>query len=127
MKYIIPFLISVLMGMGVGGGGLFIIYFTLLLDFPQLLGQGTNLLLFVISAGASLILHIKNHRVVFRQAIVMSVAGVVGSLAFSSLALSIDPKYPRIALGVLLVFSGMSTLYNIIKAKVKKFKKTLYK
>ena len=47
MKYIIPFLISALMGMGVGGGGLFIIYFTLLLGTPQLTAQGTNLLLFV--------------------------------------------------------------------------------
>lgn len=127
MKYIIPFLISTLMGMGVGGGGLFIIYFTLLCSIPQLTAQGTNLLLFVFAAGASLILHIKEGRVVFWQGLTMSAFGIIGSLAFSSLALSLDPKYPRIALGVLLVCSGISTLYNIIKTKVKNFKKTLYK
>ena len=127
MRYIILFLISALMGMGVGGGGLFIIYFTLLLDFPQLLGQGTNLLLFTIAAGSALVLHIKNRRVNFKQAVTMSVFGILGGLCSSALALNIDPRYPRIALGALLVFSGISTLYNIIKTKVKKFKKTLYK
>lgn len=127
MRYIIPFLISALMGMGVGGGGLFIIYFSLLLDFPQLLAQGTNLLLFTIASSSALIFHIIKRRVIFRQAIIMSVAGVLGSLTFSSLALRLDPKYPRIALGVFLILCGISTLYNIIKAKVKNFKKTLYK
>ena len=127
MRYIIPFLISALMGMGVGGGGLFIIYFTLLLGTPQLTAQGTNLLLFVFAAGAALIFHIKNKRVIFWQAITMSIFGIAGSVLSSSLALSIDPKYPRIALGALLILSGISTLYNIIKTKVKNFKKTLYK
>ena len=127
MRYIIPFLISALMGMGVGGGRLFIIYFSLLLNFPQLLAQGTNLLLFTIASSSALVFHIIKRRVIFRQAIIMSVAGVLGSLAFSSLALSLDPKYPRIALGVFLILCGISTLYNIIKAKVKNFKKTLYK
>ena len=47
--YILPFLISALMGMGVGGGGLLIIYLTLYLNLPQLTAQGTNLLLFVLA------------------------------------------------------------------------------
>ena len=128
MKFLATFLISALMGMGVGGGGLFVIYLTLCLGYPQILAQGTNLFFFVVAGVASLFYHFKKRRIVLWQVALMVVFGSVGSILFSKLALSLDPKYPRIALGVLLVISGLITLFNIIiKANRKKFKKTLYK
>ena len=128
MKFLATFLISALMGMGVGGGGLFVIYLTLCLSYPQILAQGTNLFFFVIAGVASIFYHFKKRQIVLWQVCLMIIFGSGGSILFSKLALSLDPKYPRIALGVLLVISGLITLFNIIiKAKRKKFKKTLYK
>ncbi len=127
MKFLVVFLISALMGMGVGGGGLFVIYLTLYLCYPQILAQGTNLLFFIIAGVASLFYHFKKRHIILWQVVLMVIFGSGGSILFSKLALSLDPKYPRIALGILLVISGLITLFNIIKAKRKKFKKTLYK
>ena len=43
----ITFLLAALSGMGVGGGGLFVIYLSLFTDTPQLVAQGMNLLFFL--------------------------------------------------------------------------------
>ena len=116
------------MGMGIGGGGLFVIYLTLCLDFPQPLAQGTNLLFFVIAGASSLIYHLIKRKIYPWQIGIMVLFGSLGSIIFSRYANIIDPKYPRIALGILLITSGVITLYNnILKPLIKKFKKTLYK
>ncbi|MBQ8146915.1 MAG: sulfite exporter TauE/SafE family protein [Clostridia bacterium] len=128
MSFLIVFLISALMGMGVGGGGLFVIYLTLCLNFPQLLAQGTNLCLFIIAGVSSLFIHLKKRKIDLKQVLIMITLGCIGSVLSSSLVNSLDPKYARYALGALLVVSGLITLYNnLIKPLLKKFKKTLYK
>ena len=46
---LITFLLAALSGMGVGGGGLFVIYLSLFTNTPQLTAQGMNLLFFLLS------------------------------------------------------------------------------
>ena len=128
MSFLTSFLISALMGMGVGGGGLFVIYLTLCLNFPQLLAQGTNLCFFVIAGVFSLFLHVRKRKIDLRQVITMIFFGCIGAFISSRFVNSIDPKYARYALGILLIISGIVTLYNnLIKPLIKKFQKTLYK
>ncbi|MBQ7226445.1 MAG: sulfite exporter TauE/SafE family protein [Clostridia bacterium] len=128
MWILVSFFISALMGMGVGGGGLFVIYLTLCMNFPQILAQGTNLCFFVIAGSGSLIYHLKKRKIKLWHALSLILFGAIGSLAASHFLSFIDPKYPRIALGALLIISGSITIYNaLIKRIVKKFKKTLYK
>ncbi|MBO5261485.1 MAG: TSUP family transporter [Clostridia bacterium] len=128
MGFIIPFLISALMGMGVGGGGLLIIYLTLFLNTPQLIAQGTNLLLFVIAGLGSLFFHFRKRKIVIWQVVLGISFGALGSLLSSLYLSQIDPKYAKICLGALLIISGVMSLYNtLIKRVWKKFKKTLYK
>ena len=114
--------------MGVGGGGLFVIYLTLCLNFPQLISQGTNLFLFIIAGAFSLFIHIKRRKIKLKQVLIMITLGCLGAILSSSLVNSLDPKYARYSLGALLIVSGLITLYNnLIKELIKKFKKTLYK
>ena len=128
MSFLIVFLISTLMGMGVGGGGLFVIYLTLCLNFPQLISQGTNLFLFIIAGAFSLFIHIKRRKIKLKQVLIMVTLGCLGAILSSSLVNSLDPKYARYSLGALLIVSGLITLYNnLIRELIKKFKKTLYK
>ena len=128
MSYVIPFLIATLMGMGVGGGGLFVIYLTLCLNLPQFIAQGTNLCFFVIAVIGSLFIHLIQRRIYKWHVIIMSVFGSIGSILSSAYLSSFDPKYARIALGALLIIGGFSSLYNNFKKYLeKKLKKTLYK
>ena len=128
MIQIASFIISALMGMGVGGGGLFVIYLTLCMNLPQLRAQGTNLFLFLLAGSSSLIYHLRHRKISPWQVLFAVFFGSLGAVTFSRLAQNIDPKYPRILLGILLTLSGAFTIYNaLIKPFLKKFKKTLYK
>ena len=116
------------MGMGVGGGGLLIIYLTLYLNTPQLLAQGTNLSLFIVAGVGSILIHLKKRNIRPWQIVSGITFGAMGSFLSSLLLNGIDPKYVKIALGVFLIISGFLSLYNtLIKRVRKKFKKTLYK
>ena len=128
MSFILPFVISALMGMGVGGGGLLIVYLTLYLHLDQLVAQGTNLLLFVVAGVGSLIYHLRKRKIKPWQILLGILFGSVGSI-ISSLTLSrVDPKYAKATLGAFLIISGSVTVYNaLIKRVIKKFKKGVYK
>ena len=78
--------IALLSGMGVGSGGLLVIYLTLIENAPQLTAQGINLLFFLFAAASSLLLHITRRRLFFGAILIMSATGILGSLIGSHLA-----------------------------------------
>lgn len=120
MSYIIPFLISLLMGMGIGGGGLFIIYLTSYLSLPQTTAQGTNLIFFIISAVSALIIHLRKRKFYPVQVATIVVFGVLGSYIFSHFTNMIDPDIPRLVLGVVLILCGGVSIFSAIKSFFKK-------
>ena len=115
---IVAFLVSILMGIGVGGGGLFIIFLTECMNFSQIVAQGTNLVFFVLAGASALVLHARKRKLNGWQILIMSSLGILGSVIFSHLANILDPEIPRKVLGGLLVLSGIITLYNLFKEKI---------
>ena len=108
------------MGMGVGGGGLFIIYLTLCANYDQITAQGSNLVFFIIAAFASILIHVRKRKIRLLQLLLMLVFGSVGTVVFSRLATDIPEKIPRFALGILLIISGIYTL--ICNNKIQNYK-----
>ena len=58
INVLLAVLIAALSGMGVGGGGLLVIWLVLIMDMPSRTAQGINLVFFVISALAALPVHL---------------------------------------------------------------------
>ena len=102
--------IAVLSGMGVGGGGLFVIFLAIATDLPQLTVQGMNLLFFLFSAGASMTVHLHRRRIFFGAVFLMSAVGVLGALAGTWLSAVINERILRKIFGAMLVASGIVTL-----------------
>ncbi len=98
--------IAVLSGMGVGSGGLLVIYLTLIRDAPQLTAQGINLLFYLFSAGASLFVHIRRRDLRPGLIALLALSGIAGAYFGSSLAPSLDPTLLRRLFGGMLVLSG---------------------
>lgn len=103
---IAAFAVALLCGLGVGGGGLFIVYLTLAAGYGQINAQGINLVFFISAAAASLILHIKKRNLNLRFLLFLSLCGSVGAVAGSLCTLIADPEFIRKIFGAGLVAAG---------------------
>ena len=121
MDIIAAFLISVLAGMGVGGGGLLVLYLVFVKEMGQLEAQGINLVFFVFAALSALVYHTRKRQIDWRLVMILTVTGAIGVLGGSSLARALSPEVVRKIFGWLLMVCGATVLVG--KRKNKKFEK----
>lgn len=99
---------AIIGSMGLGGGGVLIIYFNLFTQIPQPLAQGINLLFFIPSAVVAIIIYVKKKLINFELAIKFSLLGLIGAILGSILAGFIDAKIlSKLFAGLLLVMGVM--------------------
>jgi len=123
IDFIAGILISLLAGLGIGGGGLLVIYLIMVKDISQIEAQGINLLFFVVAGAASLIIHIKKRKLDLKNIIVMIIFGSLGAVAGSFIANLTDATIVKKIFGGFLLLSGIIELFSKSK-KSKKSKKT---
>ena len=110
LDFIIALITSALAGTGVGGGGLLVIYLTLVKDMEQLKAQGINIAFFIAGAAASLFIHIRKRHLNFPLMLLIGALGAAGSVLGSLLAEKIGSSLIQKAFGVMLAASGLKTL-----------------
>lgn len=103
-------MVAVLSGLGIGGGGLLVIWLVLVLDTEQLTAQGINLVWFMFSSGAAMVVHLVKRRLNFKLIGFLVVLGSIGAVLGSLLARSTSSELIRELFGVLLIFSGALAL-----------------
>ena len=107
---IAAFVIALLSGMGVGSGGLLVIYLTFVEKVEQLTAQGINLLFFVFSAASSLLLHITRRQLYAGVILILSICGIIGSLLGSTVAAKLPSHILSKIFGIMLTASGILSL-----------------
>jgi len=116
VDFLLPLIAAIICGalsaMGVGGGTLLIIYMSFAASFSQTEAQGYNLLYFLAVALFSLIFHAKNKLIDFKSALIIILAGLPAAALGSMLALKIDPHLLRKLFGGLLLYVGLSVLFD---------------
>ena len=117
VSLIVAFFVSVLSGMGVGGGGLFVIYLALFTDVPQLQIQGINLAFFLFSSLSSITIHLRKRRIFTSTVLPMAITGVVGAILGSLISARIEQSILRKMFGIMLIFTGIIALKSFISAK----------
>lgn len=116
-SFFIPIVIAVLSGMGLGGGGLFVVYLNIFSELPQIYMQAINLVFFIFAAGASLLIHLTRRKIYFKAVLLMGVFGIAGSLVGSAVALSVDGELLGKIFGVMLIGAGIYSLFKSKKCK----------
>ena len=104
------FLAAVLSGLGLGSAGIFVLYLTLVAGFGQTEAQGMNLLFYLISAGVSLILHVRKRNIPWRLVRLLVVCALPGTLLGTYLAGVLDATLVRRLFGGMLVITGLPAL-----------------
>ena len=112
--------VAVLAGMGVGGGGLLVIYLTLLKGMDQLKAQGINLLFFIASALSAVIFNFKKRKPELNRLVKIALPGIAFAILGSLLAKGANPQLIRKCFGGLLVISGISGLLKSFAKKQSK-------
>ena len=127
LALIIGFAVALLSGMGVGGGGLFMVYLSLFTDLSPLTCQGVNLLFFLFSSGASMIVHLTKRKILFGVVLTLTLFGLLGALLGSAIAVRIDGDILRKLFGFMLVISGFFSARADMRAakKCKESKETI--
>lgn len=104
------FLIGTMTGMGIGGGGLLVIYLTLLRGVSQLAAQSLNLYFFIIASTAALLVHFRRRRIEMSRVIPAVAAGMIFAFLGSRAAGILPEELIRRLFGIMLIVSGALSL-----------------
>ncbi|MBQ7125339.1 MAG: TSUP family transporter [Clostridia bacterium] len=104
----LSFFISLLAGMGVGGGGLLVIYLSLARQMPQLEAQGINLLFFISASLSALIINLKKRQINLSSLLIFSLTGSIFAIIGAIIASYVDASLLKRIFGGLLIISGIT-------------------
>lgn len=106
------FLIGALTGTGVGGGGLFVLYLTLLRGAEQFRAQWLNLVLFAAVSAAAVPYHLARRRVDATLLFILVVSAIPGTFAGSAIRGAIEAETARRIFGALMLLTGATVLFK---------------
>lgn len=116
------FFAAVLAALGVGGGGLLVIYLVLVLQMEQHAAQGLNLIFFIIASLSALPFYIRKKRVRLRLSLVFSSLGVLGAYLGCLLSARTSPRGVRFFFGLMLTTAGGIALFKSLKYYIQKIR-----
>ena len=106
------FTVAILAGTGVGGGGLLVIYLTMVAGYPQLNAQAVNMVFFIAAAVSALPYHAGRRTINVRAVVVCASFGVVGAFLGGKLREILDPSAVRSLFGAMLIVTGGMVLFR---------------
>ena len=109
--------IAMLAGMGIGGGGLLVIWLVLIRQTPTSYAQAVNLVFFAVSALCALPIHIKKRKLPTRDILFLTAAALPGVWVGCQLASVLSDDAVRRCFGYFLLLSGAMQLYRQIKTQ----------
>ena len=107
--------IAILSGLGVGSGGLFVIWLTMVEGVDAVGARGMNLLFFVFSASAALLFHLIRKRIRLSAVVALALFGTIGTVIGSIVGGAINPVILRKIFGAMLFLSGVYALIGKVR------------
>lgn len=108
--------VALLSGLGVGSGGLLVVFLTEYREVGQLFAQGVNLIFFIFSSGASTAVNLRARNICYGAVTVMSVGGTVGAIVGALVASALAPDLLRIGFGAMLLIGGIPSFIKSVKS-----------
>lgn len=100
------FLAGFIGSLGLGGGGVLVMFLTIFMGVSQLKAQGINLAFFIPVGAFALIWHVKKKLVRWRLALPAVIAGLAGAAGGSLLAMVVGSGITRKIFGAMLLLCG---------------------
>ena len=113
----LSFLLAIPLGMGIGSGGLFLIYLSDVLSLPRNTAVYLNLVFFLSALLSSFAGHLRARRISFPVLRTVLFFGIPGTYLGRGLAAMLPPHLLKLFLGVFLLLSGIFSLLSLKNAK----------
>lgn len=104
---LISLLSGIISGMGIGGGTILIPALILFASIEQHIAQSVNLTAFIPTALIAVIIYWRNGNIKYKLAIWIVLAGVVGAILGSWLAVGLSSRMLRLLFGIFLMVIGV--------------------
>lgn len=105
------FFSGVLGAMGLGGGGVLIIYLTLFENIEQSLAQGINLIFFIPGALIAFFYYIKKRMIKFKIVLPAAITGIIGAFLGSYLSNLVNGFILSKIFGTMLLVMGIKQIF----------------
>lgn len=106
-------------GTGMGGGTILILILTFLMGINQHVAQATNLIFFIPTSIAAIIINIKNKNINVKLFGIISAFGILGAIIGAKFATKTDVQYLKKFFGIFLAIVALNEIYEIIKEYIK--------
>lgn len=117
LTLIIGFAAGIISGMGIGGGTLLIPALVFLVGTKQQIAQSINLIVFIPSAMAALIVHAKKHNIEKGLFLKLVLTGCIGAVTGSLLAVNLNSALLKKFFGIFLFGVGIYEITSKCKVK----------
>ena len=113
MEYIIGLIAGIVGGLGMGGGTILILLLTMFLNIGQNIAQGSNVIFFIPTAIAAIIIFIKNKKIKFKLAIPLCIWGLIGTFIGANIAIRLEVSNLRKCFGIFLIIIAIYQSYSL--------------
>ncbi len=114
---LIIFALAIPLGLGIGSGGVFLVYLSDVLSLPREVAVFLNLLFFLCALCASALQHLRERRLALPTLVSILLFGIPGAFAGRWLASLLPAVILRLLLGIFLTGSGVFALLSLKKPK----------
>ena len=110
-------------GTGMGGGTILILVLSIFLGVEQHIAQATNLVFFMPTSIAAIIISIKSKLIEWKVGVTLAVSGIIGAIIGANISALLDVNSLKRYFGIFLGIIAIYEIYSIIK-EYKKEKNT---
>ncbi len=116
LDFLVALGVAALSGMGVGSGGLLVVYLTEACHIAQVQAQGINLFFFLFSSSASTAVNIRRRNIPYGAVLLLSASGMISAVLGAFLASRISPDLLRRLFGGMLLAVGVPGVISGVRA-----------
>ena len=116
LNAIVSFFTAILAGLGVGSGGIMVVWFTLVASLPQLDAQLLNLIFFSASSVAAFFINLFKKRLSATIILPLAAGGCIFAVGGALIARDIDSAVLRKCFGVLMLLMAASSAFFTFKS-----------
>ncbi len=123
MEIIFGFIAGIVSALGMGGGTILILFLSLFMGIEQHVSQATNLIFFIPTSIAAIIMNIKNRKINFKISKTIIIYGIIGALIGSFISNKLETKSLQRIFGIFLLIIAFFQIYEIYTSYTKNKKR----